>query len=110
MRVGQVDAMLLKTYEAPNGPLGWDHPCLQTSHVSLLQKHRQFDWTFDCPVVGWVALFFTTLVIAFLHHREAGGEGTAIPMAPKVTQVGGAGQHLAGHPKQLSKKPIVRKN
>jgi len=49
-------------------PFAWDHPCLQTSHLSLLQKHpdSQVGWAFDCAVIAWVVFFFATLVIALL--------------------------------------------
>ena len=69
--------MLVKTCKAPNGPLPWNHPCLQSfqgSHAVLFEEAQQgqmtncaaASWAFDLAIFGWLAFFIAVLIIGVL--------------------------------------------
>ena len=74
------DAMLLKSCDAPDGPLPWNHPCLAPAPLpASLLEHALGDapgvqaevpaaasWTLDWAVLGWLAFLLACVIILIL--------------------------------------------
>ena len=78
--------MLLKSCDAPDGPLPWNHPCLAPAPLpASLLEHALGDaagmqaevpaaasWTLDWAVLGWLAFLLACVIILILiKERQA---------------------------------------